>query len=89
MKQTIIALTAYASDDPIGAAQMIYNQQGKIEAQLLALTEEAARAKWLNIRQAMEGVIVYGDDWPPEWIDRYENEIIEVVLAALFDASAN
>jgi hypothetical protein len=55
----------------------------------MTLTEETARAKWLNIRQAMEGVIEYDDAWTADMIDSHENEIVEVILAALFDDGAN
>ena len=55
----------------------------------MALTEKEARAKWLAIRQAMEGVIEYDDAWTADAIDSHENEIIEVVLATLFDDGAN
>ena len=55
----------------------------------MTLTEEEARAKWLPIRQAMEGIIEYDDGWTAEDIDNHENKIIEVILAALFDDGAN
>lgn len=55
----------------------------------MTLTEKQARVKWLSIRQAMEGVIEYDDAWTVDMIDNHENEIIEVILSALFEASEN
>ncbi len=48
------------------------------------MTRADAETRWIDMREALEGVIEYDDAWKAEQIDDDQNAIIKAVLDGLF-----
>ena len=48
------------------------------------MTRAEAEARWTDMREALDGVIEYDDNWNSEQIDADQNKIVEAVLNGLF-----